>query len=110
LDSSLVSAIANKYTNGHKLKSFCVSMEDGNDLVAARKVAEYLATDHYEYVYSEQEVLDILPEVIYHLESFDPLLVRSAIPTYFVSKLASQHVKVVLSGEGSDELFSGYRY
>ncbi len=110
LDSSLVSAIARKYTSGEQLNSFCVGMESGNDLPAARIVADYLGTVHHEYVYTRKEVLDVLPQVIYYLESFDPSLVRSAVPTYFVSRLAAEHVKVILSGEGADELFSGYSY
>jgi len=110
LDSSLVSAIARKHTSEEQLNSFCVGMEGGSDLPAARIVAGYLGTVHHEYVYTKEEVLKILPTVIYYLESFDPSLVRSAVPTYFVSRLAAQHVKVILSGEGSDELFSGYSY
>ncbi|KUK41235.1 MAG: Asparagine synthetase [Clostridia bacterium 62_21] len=110
LDSSLVAAIAKKHTGQEQLNSFCVGMEGGNDLPAAREVARYLGTIHHEYVFTKQEVLDVLPEVIYYLESFDPSLIRSAVPTYFVARLAAEHVKVILSGEGADELFSGYSY
>ncbi len=110
LDSSLVSAVARKHTAEKQLNSFCVGMEGGSDLPAARKVASYLGTVHHEYVYEKKEVLSVLPKVIYYLESFDPSLIRSAVPTYFVSKLVSKHVKVILSGEGADELFSGYSY
>jgi len=110
LDSSLVSAIARKHTRQRQLNSFCVGMEGSRDLPAARTAANYLGTVHHEYVYTRREVLEILPEVIYYLESFDPSLVRSAVPTYFVARLAAKYVKVVLSGEGSDELFSGYSY
>lgn len=110
LDSSLVSALASMHTAQEQLNSFCVGMEGGSDLPAARKVAAYLGTRHHEYIYTRREVLEILPRVIYYLESFDPSLVRSAVPTYFVSKLAAKHVKVILSGEGSDELFAGYSY
>ncbi len=110
LDSSLVSAISRRHTEDEQLNSFCVGMEGGTDLPAARTVADYLGTVHHEYVYTKEEVLDILPKVIYYLESFDPSLIRSAVPTYFVSRLAAQHVKVILSGEGADELFSGYSY
>lgn len=109
LDSSLVSAIAKKNSAG-TLNSFCVGMEGGSDLPAARIVSRYLGTVHHEYIYSRQEVIEILPQIIYYLESFDPSLVRSAIPTYFVSRLAAKYVKVLLSGEGADELFSGYSY
>ena len=109
LDSSLTSAIANKYTE-QQLKSFCVGMEGGSDLPAARKAAESIGTDHYEYIFTPEEVMEVLPEVIYYLESFEPSVVRTAIPTYFVSRLAAKEVKVVLSGSGSDEIFSGYSY
>ncbi|MEA5512480.1 asparagine synthase-related protein [Nodularia sp. UHCC 0506] len=64
---------------------------------AARLVAEHLGTIHHEYVYTEAEMSAVLPDVIYYLESFDPALVRSAIPCYIVSQLASQYVKVILS-------------
>ncbi|SES93690.1 asparagine synthase (glutamine-hydrolysing) [Salinibacillus kushneri] len=111
LDSSLISALATKLNKGEQpVKSFCVGSEDSEDLKRAREVAEAIGTDHYEYVYSKEELLDVLPKVIYHLESFEPSLVRSALPNYFVSKLASEHVKVILSGEGADELFAGYEY
>ena len=108
IDSSIIAAVTRKHFD--QLNSFSVGMENSPDLAYARMVADFLGTDHHEYVYSQDEMLAILPEVIYHLESYDPPLVRSAIPTYFVSRLASQHVKVILTGEGSDELFAGYRY
>lgn len=111
LDSSLISAIASQRNPGSKpIQSFCIGLEGSSDLAAARTVADYIGTDHHEYVYTQQELLEAIPKVIYHLESFEPSLVRSAIPTYFVSKLASEHVKVILSGEGADELFCGYAY
>jgi len=111
LDSSLISAIARKQYQGEgPIKSFCIGLAGSPDLTAAKQVAEYLGTEHHELVYTPQELLEAIPQVIYHLESFEPSLVRSAIPTYFVSKLASRHVKVILSGEGADELFSGYSY
>lgn len=110
LDSSLVSAVAARHTKEKQLNSFCVGMEKGTDLPAARKVARYLGTVHHEYLYTRQEVLEVLPQVIYHLESFDPSLIRSAVPTFFVSRLVAGEVKVILSGEGADELFGGYSY
>ncbi|MBB6451123.1 asparagine synthase (glutamine-hydrolyzing) [Geomicrobium halophilum] len=111
LDSSLIALLAHeRRKKGRPLKSFCVGSEDSEDVKRARQVAEEIGTEHYEYIYTEQELIDHLPEVIYHLESFDSSLVRSAIPTFFVSKLAAKHVKVILSGEGADELFSGYHY
>lgn len=111
LDSSLVAAIAQRLHKGDKpLNSFCVGVEGSQDIIAAREVAQAIGTRHHEYIYTKEELIEVIPQVIYHLESFDPSVVRSAIPTYFVSKLASKHVKVVLSGEGADELFSGYAY
>jgi asparagine synthase (glutamine-hydrolysing) len=109
LDSSLISAISRQHFD--HLDTFSVGLE-GNaiDLEYARKVADFLGTDHHEYTYTKEEVLAALPDVIYHLESFDPALVRSAIPCYFVSRLASDYVKVILTGEGSDEAFAGYHY
>lgn len=108
LDSSLVSAVASKHISG--LNSFSVGMKGSADREAAMLVADFLGVNHHEFVYTMEDVLEILPTVIYHLESYDAPLVRSAIPTYFVSRLARRYVKVILSGEGSDELFSGYHY
>lgn len=111
LDSSLIALLAQEQSKMDKpMKSFCVGSENSEDVIRAREVAEEIGTDHYEHIFTEQELIDHLPEVIYHLESYDSSLVRSAIPSYFVSKLAAEHVKVILSGEGADELFSGYSY
>ncbi len=108
LDSSIIAALMAERLP--QLHSFSVGLPHSPDLKAARKVAEHLGTIHHEYVYTESEMEAVLPDVIYYLESYDPALVRSAIPCYFVSRLASQYVKVVLSGEGADELFAGYSY
>ncbi len=108
LDSSLIAAFASRYKR--PLDSFAVGTEDSEDLERAREVAAFLGTRHHEYVYTLQEAIEALPEVIYHLESFDCALVRSAVPNYFLSRLARQHVKVALAGEGADELFAGYEY
>lgn len=108
LDSSIVAVLANAGTN--HLHSFAVGMDGSEDLQAARRMAEQLGTRHHERIYTEQEMLDALQKVIYHLESFDPALVRSAIPNYFLSELASQYVKVILTGEGADEIYAGYDY
>lgn len=112
LDSSLIALLAQENRNRKEpLKSFCVGSADSEDVKRARQVAEEIGSDHYEYIFNEQDLIDYLPEVIYFLESFDSSLVRSAIPSYFVSRLAAEHgVKVILSGEGADELFSGYEY
>lgn len=109
LDSSLIAAIARKHAKG-ELHSFAVGIKGSEDLYYSKMVAEHLGTTHHVFEYTKQDVIKALPQVIYYLESFDPALVRSAIPTYFVSRLASKYVKVVLSGEGADELFAGYEY
>jgi asparagine synthase (glutamine-hydrolysing) len=79
-------------------------------LWAARRVADHIGSEHFERASTAKEVAEILPHVIYHLESADVDLVRSAVPTHFAAKLARQHVKAVLTGEGADELFAGYTY
>lgn len=108
LDSSLIAALMRPHTV--QLHSFTAGMEGAPDIAAARQVANFLGTSHHELIYTAEEVKNALPEVIRYLESFDAPLVRSAVPMYFVSKLAAEHVKVVLSGEGADELFAGYSY
>ncbi len=108
LDSSIVAALMRPHTV--QLHSFAAGMAGARDLEAARRVARELDTVHHELIFTPGDVRRALPEVIYALESFDAPLVRSAVPMYFVSKLAAEHVKVVLSGEGADELFAGYAY
>jgi asparagine synthase (glutamine-hydrolysing) len=108
LDSSIVAVLMKEALD--ELHSFTVGVEGSPDVLAAREVAAFLGTIHHEYVYSPQEMIEVLPEVIYYLESFDMPLVRSAIPNYFAARLAKNTVRVILTGEGSDELFSGYRY
>jgi len=109
LDSSLVAAIVAQEMD--HLHSFNVGIEGtSEDRHYARLVADYLGTEHHETIYTVDEMIDILPTVIYHLESYDPAIIRSAIPNFFLAKLASQYVTVVLSGEGADELMSGYHY
>jgi asparagine synthase (glutamine-hydrolysing) len=108
LDSSIIAMLAGQQTK--HLHSFAVGMEGSEDLIAARKMAQILGTQHHERVYIEEDMLGALSNVIYHLESFDPALVRSAIPNYFLAELASQYVKVILTGEGADEIYAGYDY
>jgi asparagine synthase (glutamine-hydrolysing) len=108
LDSSIIAALARRHMD--ELHTFSVGIEGSNDIQAARIVAKHLGTIHHEYIITPQEIINKLPEIIYYLESFDQDLVRSAIPCYFTSRLAAQHVKVILTGEGADELFAGYLY
>ena len=109
LDSSITTALSRKII-GKPIHSFSVGIEGSPDLEAARMLSGYLDTIHHEYLITAAEVMEKLPEIIYYLESFDQDLVRSAIPTYFTARMAGEHVKVVLSGEGADELFAGYSY
>ena len=108
LDSSIVASLAKEFKS--RLDTFVVGTPDSKDIPAAAFMSKYLGTRHHVYQYSYADLLSALPEVIYHLESFDAALVRSAIPNYFLAKLASDHVKVILTGEGADELFAGYEY
>ena len=108
LDSSLVAAMMRPHTVD--LFSFTAGIKGAPDLAMAKSMAKHLGTKHYELLYTEEDVEESLPEVIRYLESFDAPLVRSAIPMYFLSTLATRFVKVVLTGEGADELFAGYDY
>ncbi|MEZ5668708.1 MAG: asparagine synthase-related protein [Alphaproteobacteria bacterium] len=108
LDSSIIAAIAARHVPD--LKTFAVGLEGSADLAAARRVAAYLGTDHRERIVTPAEVSAALPRVLYHLESYDRDLVRSALPCWFVAEFAAREVTVVLTGEGADELFAGYGY
>ena len=108
VDSSIIAAVARR--NMDTLHTFTVGVEGSRDLEAARTVARHLDTIHHEYVLTADDLRKKLPEIIYYLESFDRDLVRSAIPCYFTSRLAADYVKVILTGEGADELFAGYTY
>jgi len=108
LDSSVIAAIAKRHCTG--MLAFTAGTKSGQDLPFARRVAEHLDIVHEEYIYDIKEMLEVLPTVIYHLESFDAPLVRSAVPNYLVSRLAAPKVDVVLIGEGGDENFGGYHH
>ncbi len=107
-DSSLVASIMKKKVK--YLHSFTAGMRDAPDLKMALEIANFLKTKHHQLIFNKMEMMKVLPDVIYHLESFDAPIIRSAIPMYFISKVASEYVKVAMSGEGADELFAGYSY
>ncbi|MGB5653013.1 MAG: asparagine synthase B [Robiginitalea sp.] len=123
LDSSITSAIAKKYAAMRieaddateawwpRLHSFSVGLEGSPDLEAARKVAEHIGTVHHEVKFTIQEGLDAIRDVIYHLETYDITTVRASTPMYLMARvIKSMGIKMVLSGEGADELFGGYLY
>ncbi|WWC60434.1 asparagine synthase (glutamine-hydrolyzing) [Kwoniella dejecticola CBS 10117] len=94
-----------------QLHSFAVGLPGAPDLIAAKKAADFLGTVHHEYTFTLDEGLDAIAEVIYHLETFDVTTVRASTPMYLLSrKIKAMGVKMVLSGEGSDEIFGGYLY
>lgn len=98
-------------TSWPRLHSFSIGLEGSPDLLAARVAADYLGTVHHEYTFTVEEGLDAVEEVIYHLETYDVTTVRASTPMYLLSrKIKAMGVKMVLSGEGSDEIFGGYLY
>jgi asparagine synthase (glutamine-hydrolysing) len=108
LDSSIIAALAKEMLED--LDTFSVGVEGSADLACARQIAARLGTRHHEYVITFDEMAAALSDIIYHLESWDAALVRSAIPNYFLARLARDAVRVALCGEGADELYSGYAY
>ena len=112
LDSAIVAAIAARYLEqrGEQLQTFAVGTEGSADLIAARVVSRHLDTEHHERLYDSREAVSALPDVVRAIEHFDPSLVRSAVPNFLLADMTAEHVKVVLTGEGADELFAGYEY
>lgn len=115
LDSSVIAALAApmyKKVHGDRLKTFAVGIGgESGDIKGARVMAEHIDSDHHEYIVGIEDVVKILPDVIYNLENFDPSLVRSAAANFLISEHAKEHgVEVLLSGEGGDEVFCGYMY
>ncbi len=123
LDSSVTSAVAKKYSQMRiesddtkeawwpQLHSFSVGLEGSPDLAAAQKVAEHIGTIHHEIKFTIQEGLDAIKDVIYNLETYDITTIRASTPMYLMARvIKSMGIKMVLSGEGADELFGGYLY
>lgn len=123
LDSSIISAVAAKYAPTRieddgkaaaywpRLHSFAVGLKGAPDLAAARKVAEHIGTVHHEIHYTVQEGLDAIRDVIYFTETYDVTTVRASTPMYLLARvIKSMGIKMVLSGEGADEIFGGYLY
>lgn len=123
LDSSITSAIAKKFAAMRiedneqsqawwpQLHSFAVGLEGAPDLKAAREVADKIGTVHHEMTYTIQEGLDAIRDVIYHIETYDVTTIRASTPMYLLGrKIKAMGIKMVLSGEGADEIFGGYLY
>ncbi len=123
LDSSITSALAKKFSGKRvedgdekdawwpRLHSFVIGLEGSPDLAAAKKVAEYIGTVHHEINYTIQEGLDAIRDVIYHIETYDVTTVRASTPMYMLARvIKSMGIKMVLTGEGADEIFGGYLY
>ncbi len=114
LDSSLTSSIACRLLEGtgQKIHSFSIGLDaDSPDTKAARKVAEFIGTEHHEIHFTIEQGIEILEKLIWHLETYDVTSIRASTPMYFLSKaITEQGIKMVLSGEGADEVFGGYLY
>ena len=137
LDSAIVATLMAELTDMRQIKSFTVGQPNSPDVMAARAVAKHVGTEHHEYLFTPDEAFAAVDQVfsrsrpgcplclllclvgvmsvtcrqvVWHLETYEPELIRSAIPNFFLAKLAGSHVKVVLTGEGADELFGGYLY
>lgn len=123
LDSSVISAIAKLYSENRveddgkskawfpRLHSFAIGLKDAPDLKKARVVADYLGTVHHEINYTIQEGIDALRDVIYHIETYDVTTIRASTPMFLMARyIKAMGIKMVLSGEGSDEIFGGYLY
>lgn len=108
LDSSSLAALARPHVR--RLHTFAGGIPGAPDLAFAQQVADFLGAEHHQVIVTLDDLLTALPDVIYHLESFDALLVRSSITNYLVTQCAADHVGSVFSGEGADELFGGYAY
>ena len=108
LDSSLLAALVRRHVK--KLWTFAAGMPHAPDLAYARMVADFIGSEHHEIIVGQEDILQALPEIIVHLESFDAPLVRSSVMHYVAAKQISRYAQETFSGEGADELFAGYAY
>ena len=123
LDSSIIASIVKKFSKKRiesnskndawwpQIHSFAIGLKNSPDLIASKKVSEYLKTIHHEIVFTIQEAIDSITDVIYYLETYDVTTVRASAPMYLMARyIKSMGIKMVLSGEGADEIFGGYLY
>ena len=118
LDSSLIASITNNIIQedgggiwGNKIHSFSIGLKNAPDLIYAKKVADYLGTIHHEINFTVQDGIDCISDLIYHLETYDVTTIRASTPMFLLSRIIkSMGIKMVLSGEGADEIFGGYLY
>lgn len=108
LDSSALAALARPYV--HTFHTFTAGLPGAPDVIHAQEVADFINSQHHVRTVQVEDLLAVLPQVIYYLESFDAWLVRSSVMNYLVAQLAADYVPTVFSGEGGDELFAGYEY
>lgn len=122
LDSSIIASIVTRlqrrkfFVHGQKtsiepIKTFSIGLKNSPDLLAAQKVADYLGTDHFSFTFTIQEGIDAISDIIYYLETYDITTIRAGTPMFLLArKIKSMGIKMLLSGEGADEIFGGYLY